>query len=170
MFCKIIFQDMVKDIIQEAEEEERVLSSPEKDIDFDTISDPSIKNQLDSNGKYKIPETHIRTMPINNKTREYKKDSGDWLDCASQNSGIPRWILLTSMLSAVLFALWLCFATEKKTCKEQNKDKDLILEDNVVEDNVPEKVPINFEDNPLIMQNQIEFKPPPPYVFENEKN
>lgn len=160
---------MVKDIIQETEEEEKVLSSPERDIDFDTISDPSIKNQLDSSGKYKIPETHIRTMPINNKTREYKKDSGDWLDCASQNSGIPRWILLTSMLSGVLIALWLCFATEKKTCKEQSQDSEPILDNNDVDINTAEKVSIDLEDRSMIIQNQIGFIPPPPYDFEKEQ-
>lgn len=41
------------------------------------------------------------------------------MDCASRNSGIPRWILLSAILSAVLIALWLSFSTEKRNGSEE---------------------------------------------------
>lgn len=119
-------------LILEEEDSNIVLAEPDLEIlESDLLSDPSIRSQLEIgfNIDYKIPETHIRTMPIEFKddtTVIIKHDSGDWLDCASRNSGIPRWILLTAILSAVLIALWLSFSTEKKKTAD---DEQLILED-----------------------------------------
>lgn len=43
-----------------------VLASPDREIELDLLSDPSIKSQLEIgfNIDYKIPATNIRTMPI----------------------------------------------------------------------------------------------------------
>lgn len=93
-----------------------VLAEPDMEILETEMSDPSIKSQLEIgfNIDYKIPETHIRTMPIRfSETRYVEKESSDWLDCASRNSGIPRWILVSAILSAILVALWLSVATKQ---------------------------------------------------------
>ncbi|CAH1112520.1 unnamed protein product [Psylliodes chrysocephalus] len=98
-----------------------VLASPDREIELDLLSDPSIKSQLEIgfNIDYKIPATNIRTMPIEIEEEFKVKETGDWLDCASRNSGIPRWILLSAILSAVLIALWLSFSTEKRNGSEE---------------------------------------------------
>lgn len=43
-----------------------MLASPDREIELDLLSDPSIKSQLEIgfNIDYKIPATNIRTMPI----------------------------------------------------------------------------------------------------------
>lgn len=46
-------------------------------------------------------------------------EKGDWLDCASRNSGIPKWMLLTAILLAVLAALWLSLSYDDKEVKEE---------------------------------------------------
>lgn len=158
---------MAKEIVQQAKEEEKVLVSPERDIDLEMLSDPSIKSQLYTQaGDYKIPETHIRTMPIDKIKEDKKKDSVDWLDCASRNSGIPRWILLTAILSAVLVAVWLCFASEKKNSKEKEIDENPInlpiLDDDILKD------PSILDDPPMIISDHIRYISPPPYDHENE--
>jgi hypothetical protein len=155
-------------LTEEDESHNIVLAEPDLEIlESDILSDPSIKSQLEIgfNIDYKIPETHIRTMPIEFKddtvvikTNEY---SGDWLDCASRNSGIPRWILLTAFLSAVLVALWLSFSTEKKNSEE------------MVEVEIPdEKLILEFEEKDpelLLDCQEIDFSTPPKYTVESEK-
>lgn len=138
-----------------------VLAEPDLEIlESDILSDPSIKSQLEIgfNIDYKIPETHIRTMPIEFKdddnTIKSNEYSGDWLDCASRNSGIPRWILLTAFLSAVLVALWLSFSTEKRSSDE------------LVDIDVPDdKLIIGDEEK----DREFEFLAPPKYTVESEK-
>ncbi|KAJ8977532.1 hypothetical protein NQ317_010052 [Molorchus minor] len=128
-------------------EQESVIEilNPDREVEeFDFLSDPSIRSQLEVgfNVDYKIPETHIRTMPIEITeeeiiVQENTTKSGDWLDCASRNSGIPRWILLSAILLAVLIALWLSFSTEKRSSRDENieidiPDDKLILENEVI--------------------------------------
>lgn len=153
------------------EESSIVLASPDKDIEFDLLSDPSIKSQLEIgfNIDYKIPETHIRTMPI--EIKGLSKDSGDWLDCASRNSGIPRWILLTAILSAILVALWLSFSTDKRNSQDEHfaeidiPDDKLILQSEAL---IIEKDPQILEAAcPLYFEHKdgetFVVSPPPPY-------
>lgn len=42
---------------------------------------------------------------------------GDWLDCAALKSGFPRLLVAGAVTFAVLLALWLCLAPEKRTSK-----------------------------------------------------
>ncbi|XP_018573306.1 transmembrane protein 59-like [Anoplophora glabripennis] len=160
----------VTDFVIESEEN-IVLASPDREIEFDLLSDPSIKSQLETGVDYKIPETHIRTMPIEITEEEITvKESRDWLDCASYNSGIPRWILLSAILSAVLIALWLSFSTEKRNNQEPtvmldiNDDKMILISD------AGEKDPKLLETNPGIYNSQeVNFSVPPKYSVECEK-
>ncbi|KAJ8917771.1 hypothetical protein NQ315_010677 [Exocentrus adspersus] len=155
-------------------EENIVLASPDREIEFDLLSDPSIKSQLETgfNVDYKIPETHIRTMPIEVSEEEITiKESRDWLDCASYNSGIPRWILLSAILSAVLIALWLSFSTEKRSNQEPtvmidvDDDKMILINDNI------EKDPKFLEANPDVYnsQNITATSAPAKYSIDCEK-
>nr|CAI5868173.1 unnamed protein product [Callosobruchus analis] len=76
-----------------------VLASPDRDTELDFPSDPSLKSQIEFgfNADYKIPDTPIRTMQIDISEEEINiREISDWLDCASRNSGIPRWIFLIS--------------------------------------------------------------------------
>ncbi|KAJ8960013.1 hypothetical protein NQ318_009449 [Aromia moschata] len=151
-----------------------VLASPDREIEFDLLSDPSIKSQLEVgfNVDYKIPETHIRTMPIEITEEEITiKESGDWLDCASRNSGIPRWILLSAILFAVLIALWLSFSTEKRSSQEENVDVD-IPDDKLILENeyIAEKDPSILENDPnAVINEEVKFIAPPKYSVESEK-
>lgn len=45
----------------------------------------------------------------------------DWLQCASKNTGIPRWILGCSIAVGTAVALWLCFIGDKITENTTNK-------------------------------------------------
>nr|CAH7763659.1 unnamed protein product [Callosobruchus chinensis] len=124
------------------EENTIVLASPDRDIELDFLSDPSLKSQIEVgfNVDYKIPETHIRTMPIEISEEEINiRETSDWLDCASRNSGIPRWILLSAILSAILVALWLSFSSEKHVNQDEITDIDtpdsrLIYVDNITKE------------------------------------
>lgn len=42
---------------------------------------------------------------------------GDWLDCAARKSGLPRLLVAGAITFAVLLAVWLCLAPEKRTSK-----------------------------------------------------
>lgn len=177
IYCKfevenVVFISLLQAVLSSfiiEEESSIVLASPDRDIEFDLLSDPSIKSQLEIgfNIDYKIPETHIRTMPI--EIKELTKDSGDWLDCASRNSGIPRWILLTAILSAVLVALWLSFSTDKRNSQDDNiieidiPDDKLLLESETFmiekDPSMLEAPPVYFE----IKENEDFIVSPPPY-------
>lgn len=133
------------------------------------MSDPNIQSQLDFgyNVEYKIPETRIRTMPIEQMIDyNQKQNTGDWLDCASRNSGIPRLILLVAITAAVLIALWLSFSTDKRAENDMDDDENLIKEDLVSEEknymDYIEKVPLEDDDG-------IEFSEPSKYAQEDQK-
>ncbi|XP_056640847.1 transmembrane protein 59-like [Diorhabda carinulata] len=145
-----------------------VLASPDRDIELDILSDPSIRSQLEIgfNIDYKIPATNIRTMPIEIE-EEFKVNERDWLDCASKNSGIPRWILLLVILSSVLVALWLSFTLEKRNSVDEEvhemdiPDEKLILtSDEVKEQNIVEIFPVYL--------NVSEKEAPPKYTDRTE--
>lgn len=105
------------------------------------FSDSSIFSRVDTVADYKIPEEHKKTMPAveNTYTRPAIKTSSDWLDCASKNSGIPRWVLLTAILAAVLIALFLSFSADKR--EESDADKNGKLDERYLIKNefIPEK-------------------------------
>ncbi|CAH1974005.1 unnamed protein product [Acanthoscelides obtectus] len=154
-----------------------VLASPDRDIELDLLSDPSLKSQIEVgfNVDYKIPETHIRTMPIEISEEEINiRETTDWLDCASRNSGIPRWILLSAILLAILVALWLSFSSEKHVIQEEViadigiPDDKLILEN----DTASEKYKLmldeaegghSFLENNPFVAGQTYLEPPPKY-------
>ncbi|KAG5880536.1 hypothetical protein JTB14_026769 [Gonioctena quinquepunctata] len=177
--CRIMAKEqenLVSTLILETENS-IVLARPDGEIEFDFLSDPSIKSQLEIgfNVDYKIPETRIRTMPIEITEEEIRvKESSDWLDCASRNSGIPRWILLSAILSAVLIALWLSFSSEKRNSLEEEMadvdvpDDKLILEN---DDVLLEKDPRLLEQGPVLFVENINYNPeePPKYSLESEK-
>lgn len=133
---------------------------PELDqVEMDILADPGLRGQLDFgySVEYKIPETHIRTMPINDGADSYGippdmtikqyQPAGDWLDCASRNSGIPRWMLISAILLAVLLGIWLIFASEKR-----------------------EPIPApEATDTETLVTNMEYFTPPPKYSPESEK-
>lgn len=81
--------------------------------DTNLFRDPNVVSALNSISgyKYKMPEVQVKTMPI---VTVKTLPAGDWLDCASRNSGIPRWVLLTAILAAVLVALFLSFSAERR--------------------------------------------------------
>lgn len=93
-----------------------------------------------------------------------KQNTGDWLDCASRNSGIPRLILLVAITAAVLIALWLSFSTDKRTEGDEDDDENLIKYDMVNEEkqnmDYVEKVPLD---------DDIEFSEPSKYMQEDQK-
>lgn len=104
-------------------------------------------------------------MPI--EIKEITKDSGDWLDCASQNSGIPRWILLAAISSAVLVALWLSFSSDKKNSQDENNMNVDIPDDKLLIANheiLVEKDPSMLETPPLYLRvnEDVNFVVSPP--------
>lgn len=106
-------------------------------------------------------------MPI--EIKDLNKESGDWLDCASRNSGIPRWILLTAILSAVLVALWLSFSTEKRNSQDEQivdidvPDDKLIIESEALvmekDPNMLDVLPLYFE----VTEDETFVVSPPSY-------
>ncbi|XP_023714839.1 transmembrane protein 59 isoform X2 [Cryptotermes secundus] len=107
----------------------------------DVLTDPGLKRQLerswgfgngDSNGKVdqstgRLPKTHVKTMPPEEYALGAVRDQhfletarsfgGDWLDCAARKSGLPRLLVAGAITFAVLLALWLCLAPERRTSK-----------------------------------------------------
>lgn len=78
--------------------------------------------------------------------------AGDWLDCASRNSGIPRWILISAILLAILLGIWLIFASEKRETLQSNEHVADLNSDT-------EALVCNIETYPV---------PPPKYSLESE--
>lgn len=154
-------------------------------LESNILSDPTIKNQiqLGYDLEYKIPETKIRTMPIaeilERRIIESKSQaSGDWLDCASRNSGIPKSILAIAILLAIVVVFILLIASARDRALE-----NLIGEMNTVErdeyvvdveygvekkDNFP-SVNENNDDTAKLVENEINFSKPPKYQSETEK-
>ncbi|KAF7270226.1 hypothetical protein GWI33_016776 [Rhynchophorus ferrugineus] len=162
-------------LIQSDEEKaknELVLGEPDSDLlETELLSDPSIKNQLEIglNVDYKIPETHIRTMPIEGNLEINKHTSGDWLDCASKNSGIPRWILLSIMLGTVIVAIWLTLSIESRRGVEDIEEGiilDVPNDVSLLEDYIIEKDCSIFEKDYFF--NNTAFIPPPKYSEIND--
>ncbi|CAG9862593.1 unnamed protein product [Phyllotreta striolata] len=148
-----------------------VLASPDKEIEFDLLSDPSIKSQLEIgfNIDYKIPATNIRTMPIEIEEEIKVKETGDWLDCASRNSGIPRWILLSAILSAVLIALWLSFSTEKRNASEEEFHEIEIPDEKlIIANDELSTVKDSNDDGDFVFPNLSNKEAPPKYSLRNE--
>ncbi|XP_069674503.1 transmembrane protein 59-like isoform X1 [Periplaneta americana] len=107
----------------------------------DVLTDPGLRRQLehswgfgnrDSNGNAdqgidRLPETHVKTLPIEGDEIDGIGDKtgfgtsrsfgGDWLDCAARKSGLPRLLLAGAVMFAVLLALWLCLAPERRPNK-----------------------------------------------------
>lgn len=124
-----------------------VIVEPELEIveSEDLILEPLMQNQIEIIGysvEYKIPEAKIRTMPIDDHWRteeiveaiddrrgnsqlQQQQPSGDWLDCASRNSGIPKWFLLLAIIVAILAALFLSISSERKLIIDVEDDFDL---------------------------------------------
>lgn len=142
-----------------------IITEPELEVfEFELLSDPNIQSQLDFgyNVEYKIPETRIRTMPIE-QIVDYnqKQAAGDWLDCASRNSGIPKWILLAAILSAVLIALWLSLSTEKRV----DADDVNLLKDGTQTD----EEAVDYEEKDKLSIDDVEFSEPCKYLLEDQK-
>lgn len=110
-------------------------------------------------------------MPIEITEEEITvKESRDWLDCASYNSGIPRWILLSAILSAVLIALWLSFSTEKRNSQEPTIMLDITDDKMILINDDTEKDPKLLEANPgIYSSHDVNFSVPPKYSVECEK-
>ncbi|XP_028138340.1 transmembrane protein 59-like [Diabrotica virgifera virgifera] len=150
-----------------------VLASPDREIELDLLSDPSIKSQLEIgfNIDYKIPATNIRTMPIEIEEEFKVKETGDWLDCASRNSGIPRWILLSAILTAVLIALWLSFSSEKRSGSEDDIHEIDIADDKLILTN--DELPLAKDETILyfgpVVSDVIKKEAPPKYTARSEE-
>lgn len=145
-----------------------IIAEPELEIfEFELLNDPNIQSQLDfgHNVEYKIPETRIQTMPIEqiiDYNNQKQVTGGDWLDCASRNSGIPKWILLTAILAAVLIALWLSLSTDKKG----DADDDVnLLKDDLNADVESAK----SEEKNLAEIDEVEFLESSQYLIEDQK-
>ncbi|KAK7863836.1 hypothetical protein R5R35_003321 [Gryllus longicercus] len=100
--------------------------------------DPGLRRQLEHSWGFdgelsgdddgRIPETHVRTLPMDNMVGRgsggesnpsivslHSRMSGDWLDCAARKIGLPRMVLAGVVLFAVLMALWLCLAPDRRS-------------------------------------------------------
>lgn len=140
--CKAMFKKKESEVtnvlllIDQEKPKNVIFLEPELELlESDILSDPLIHSQIEIgyNIEYKIPETNIRTMPIvefiemerETETRHQQQITTDWLDCASRNSGIPKWILLPAILTAVVIAVWLSFGT----FTERRDKEDILLDD-----------------------------------------
>lgn len=123
-------------LIDQEKQKNVIFLEPELELlESDILSDPLIHSQIEIgyNIEYKIPETNIRTMPIEefiefereSTTRHQQQITTDWLDCAARNSGIPKWILMPAILTAVIIAVWLSFGT----FTERRDKEEILLED-----------------------------------------
>ncbi|XP_012273385.1 transmembrane protein 59-like isoform X2 [Orussus abietinus] len=141
---------------------------PENDI----LTDPGLRKELfpgwwDSNG-FKLPQTYIKTVPIDSGTSDYGIPSdysgeneqsvsmpgSDWLQCASRHTGIPRWLLASSIAVAALSALWLCLSP----------DKSIELGEGILEkSSVPNKMTMYIPG-----EEPLHKKPPPKYSEEDD--
>lgn len=108
-------------------------------VDFepdDVLTDPGLRRQFehgwgnggDQSDDDRIPETHIRTLPMENivargsvgennpnlVSLHSARMAGDWLDCAARKIGLPRVVLASVVLFAMLTALWLCLAPDRR--------------------------------------------------------
>ncbi|XP_021931030.1 transmembrane protein 59-like [Zootermopsis nevadensis] len=106
----------------------------------DVLTDPGLKSQLEhswgpgsgddngiNRGNDRLPETHVKTLPFETDKTGGVEDKntletahslgGDWLDCAARKSGLPRLLVAGAITFAVLLAVWLCLAPEKRTSK-----------------------------------------------------
>lgn len=133
--CHLISSNTENDVkmlvepINEKSKKELVIGEPDTDLlESDMLmSDPSFKSQLEIgfNIDYKIPETHIRTMPIERKiyaVRVVLKDS--WLECVSKTSGIPRWILALVLFGAFVVVIGI-MVMSLVSIMEPKKNEDL---------------------------------------------
>lgn len=109
-----------------------VLTEPELEFLEFELYDPNIQNQIDLgyNVEYKIPESYSRTMPIEQIVENIQnRHSGDWLDCAARNSGIPKWLLLIAIAYAIIVALWLGLSYLERRLEHQESDETCLIRD-----------------------------------------
>lgn len=84
-----------------------------------------------------------------------------WLQCVSQRSGLPFWLLSSTLFLSIFFLIWLCCATATTTPREKGKASvvgELMLLD---DDSLLEKMPLvttdeNEEAGPLPVKLHID--------------
>jgi len=128
-----------------------------EEVDSELIIDPSVLQQLSQEEiNYKIPLSSVRTMPI--QTAILKQSKSGWLDCASYNSGIPKWVLIVMVIMAVIAVIWLSITAD---LKHSEKVK------NVEEGSTPDE----NDEKKLFIDNEAEiaFSLPPKYDNETQQ-
>ena len=50
-----------------------------------------------------------------------------WLQCVSQRSGLPFWLLSSTLFLSIFFLIWLCCATATTTPREKGKVQSAVL-------------------------------------------
>lgn len=157
----------------------------ESDIEIfetDLFSDPIIKTrlQLGYNFKYRIPETRIKTMPILDIMEQRMLESkpqfpGNWLDCASRNSGIPKLVLLVALSFASIIVLFLLVSSiryrdiEQFPYSKQDTDQVDDIKINYVGEVNLHSGKKETEELVVLAENEIYFSKPPLYEADNEK-
>ncbi|GJQ71493.1 hypothetical protein Trydic_g11210 [Trypoxylus dichotomus] len=154
----------------------------ESDIEIsesDLLSDPMIKTQLQLGYslEYKIPETKVKTMPISEIIEQRILESksqfpGNWLDCASRNSGIPKLILLLGLSFASILVLFLFFRAlkvqtelyinETQEVKPEDCESKLKFDQNVCDNEQ------RTDELAELVENEISFSKPPKYSSNTE--
>ncbi|KAI4461359.1 transmembrane protein 59-like protein [Holotrichia oblita] len=157
----------------------------ESDIEVfetDLFSDPIIKThlQLGYSFRYKIPETRVKTMPIleimEQRILESKSQfPGNWLDCASRNSGIPKIVLLVALSFASITALFLLISsiryrdTAQFPFSMEHTDQCYDAKINYTEKMNLDSKKKETEELVALAENEIYFSKPPLYEVDNEK-
>ncbi|XP_065171260.1 transmembrane protein 59-like [Atheta coriaria] len=187
-------QSELEAVIVYIEQDTKNLDNPQPELDelemtwFIENYAPRELHYVDGQRDYKIPESMYRTLPIETLFEELTKPmnpppSGDWLDCASRNSGIPKWILVSAIISAILVALYLSISSEKKVISDDlliGDDEDDQGEEKEKEaEPLPAKVPLleldeqKHDNEAQDGRQDVLFSTPPTappkYTIENEK-
>ncbi|XP_001637383.2 transmembrane protein 59 isoform X1 [Nematostella vectensis] len=81
-----------------------------------------------------------------------------WLHCVSRRSGLPFWLVASTLFLSIFFMMWLCCATILTTPPHREKEKTLLVDDVMfMQSDDLEKQPLMKEDEagPLPMKISI---------------
>lgn len=93
---------------------------------------------------------------------------GDWLDCASLNSGIPKWILLSAIVVALLVMLYLlCMSRDDAEILDKifqhelgtSIESDLIKSDLLMDEKI-DYLDVDIKKDPNFFDEQMEYTNP----------
>ncbi|XP_077292646.1 uncharacterized protein LOC143915743 isoform X2 [Arctopsyche grandis] len=116
------------------------------EVEVSLVSDPALwKQNSEFFNVYKLPQTFIRTMPIQPEIAE-DIDGKNWSPCTTQRADIPLWIVALIAVALTIFTLYVSFILPSRN-DEDNIYRNLSQEDMYEGDDLRKELDMLYRGN-----------------------